>query len=83
MKEEVNLDVPKSPWHLSRAIQRFYRFYNYERHPEGLGNVTPADSYFGRAEGILARWKALKARTREESAKRYRTSRRQQHTKNP
>jgi transposase InsO family protein len=78
MEEQVNLHVYDSPWQLRRAIDRFYRFYNYERYHESLGNVTPADVYFGRAEGILARRKALKARTMDERRRRYRASRRQE-----
>ena len=31
MKEEANLHVRESPWQLERAIDRFYRFYDYER----------------------------------------------------
>jgi hypothetical protein len=73
-KEEVNLDLYESPWRLSRAIDHFYRFYNYERYHEALGNVTPADVYFGRTEPILTRRKALKTRTMEERRQRYRAS---------
>ena len=72
MKEAVNLEVPESPWTLSRTIDRFYRFYNYERYHEALGDVTPADVYFGRDREILARRKALKSRTLEERRERYR-----------
>ena len=78
MKQAVNLHVYYSPWQLSRAIDRFYRFYNYQRYHESLGNVTPADVYFGRAEAILARRKVLKACTMEERRCRYRTSRKQE-----
>ena len=71
MKEVVNLHVYDSPWDLARAIDSFYRFYNYERYHESLGNVTPADVYFGRAEEVLAKRKVKKARTMKERRRRY------------
>lgn len=71
MKEVVNLHVYDSPWDLARAIDSFYRFYNHERYHESLGNVTPADVYFGRAQEVLARRKARKDRTMKERRRRY------------
>ncbi len=71
MKEVVNLHVYESPWDLERAIDEFYRWYNYERPHESLGNVTPADVYHGGAEEKLARRKELKTRTMVERRARW------------
>jgi transposase InsO family protein len=71
MKECVNLHVYDNPWQTARAIDRFYRYYNYERYHEALGNVTPADVYFGRAEAILERRREIKAQTMQRRRKRY------------
>lgn len=78
MKEVVNLHVYESPWDLERAIDKFYRWYNYERPHESLGNVTPADVYFGRAEKVLARRERIKERTMAERRARYERWKRKQ-----
>ena len=38
-------------------------YYNHQRHHESLGNVTPADVYFGRAKEVQSRRKEIKRRT--------------------
>lgn len=50
------------PSELKEAIRAFVEYYNYWCYHEGLGNVTPADVYFARKDGILARRKKVKQR---------------------
>jgi hypothetical protein len=47
-------------------------YYNHQRYHESLGNVTPADVYFGRTKEVPSRREEVKCRTLE--------ARRRQHT---
>jgi hypothetical protein len=51
---------------LRRAIAEFIEFYNHRRYHEGIGNVAPADVYYGRRETILKRREEQKRVTLDE-----------------
>ncbi len=53
------------PGALEQAIGDFIDHYNNHRYHESLGNLTPADVYFGRAESILRQRKEIKQQTIE------------------
>ena len=55
--------VYTSPEQLRAAMAEFIEFYNPRRYHEGIGNVTPADVYYGRREEILKRRKEQKQQT--------------------
>jgi len=63
LKARLNLLVFTSPEALRAAMGEFIEFYNYHRYQEGIGNVTPADVYFGRREEILKPRKEKKQET--------------------
>ena len=63
LKGEINQLPHDLPSGLKEAIEKFIEFYNHRRYHEALGNVTPADVYFGRREDILARRKEVKNKT--------------------
>jgi RNA-directed DNA polymerase len=63
MKARLNLLVYTSAESLERAMIEFIGFYNHRRYHEGIGNVTPADVYYGRREGILKRREEQKQQT--------------------
>jgi len=63
IKGEINLVPHDMPSELRQAVEAFVEYYNHQRYHEALGNVTPADVYFGRKDGILARRKEAKQKT--------------------
>ena len=61
----MSADAGHVPGALEEAIAAFVEHYNHQRYHESLGNLTPADVYFGRAETILSQRKEIKAKTIE------------------
>ena len=51
------------PGDLERQVAAFIDQYNHARYHESLGNLTPADVYFGRGEGILLERESIKRQT--------------------
>ena len=63
LKGEISQVPYEMPSELRQAIKPFVEYYNHQRYHEALEDVTPADVYFSRKEGILARRKEAKQRT--------------------
>lgn len=53
MKNILLLDNYYLPGELECRIGEWVKYYNERRYHEGIGNVTPADKYQGRAEKVL------------------------------
>jgi hypothetical protein len=66
LKAHMNLMVYTSPDELRRTMQAFIDYYNHRRYHGAIGNVTPADVYYGRREEILRRRAEQKQRTIEQ-----------------
>jgi putative transposase len=45
------------------AMASFVDCYNYQRYHKTLGNVTPADGYYGRPEEVLAQREEMRLQT--------------------
>jgi putative transposase len=71
MKSVVKLDVYYSPAELEQAIANFVYYYNYQRYHESLGNVTPADMYFGRYTTVTTQRERIKQRTLQQRCEHY------------
>ena len=65
LKNRILLENYYLPGALEQAIGEFIDHYNQHRYHESLGNLTPADVYFGRADTILRRRKEIKRKTIE------------------
>jgi putative transposase len=65
LKNRILLENYFLPSDLERQIEAFVEHYNHRRHHESLGNVTPADVYFGRASAIIEQRERIKRQTIE------------------
>ncbi|SDK61211.1 integrase core domain-containing protein, partial [Aliiruegeria lutimaris] len=63
MKNRVLLENYYMPGDLERQIEAFVEHYNNHRYHESLGNLTPADVYFGRGAQILSMREEIKKQT--------------------
>lgn len=63
LKNRVLLENYYFPGDLEHQIAAFIDTYNHHRVHESLGNVTPADAYFGRQAAILERRRKIKEAT--------------------
>ncbi len=60
LKNRVLLENYYLPGDLEPAIADFVERYNHRRYHESLGNLTPADVYFGRDRAIIDRRRKIK-----------------------
>ena len=65
LKNHILLENYFLPGDLEAQIEAFIEHYYHQRYHESLGNVTPADAYFGRDKAILAERARIKRITIE------------------
>jgi putative transposase len=63
LKNRILLEHSYLPGDLESRIGAFIEYYNHQRYHESLGNLTPADVYFGRGPSIINRRKRIKEKT--------------------
>jgi putative transposase len=63
LKNRILLENYYLPSELEAAIELFVAHYNHLRYHESLGNLTPADVYFGRGQTILIERERIKRQT--------------------
>ena len=63
LKNRILLENYFMEGELEAAIAAFIDYYNHRRYHESIGNLTPADVYFGRGETILAERRRIKHQT--------------------
>ena len=65
LKNRILLENYYLPGDLEAQIDAFVAYYNHRRYHESLGNLTPADVYFGRGQTILIKREKIKRQTIE------------------
>ena len=63
LKNRILLEHYYLPGELEAQVARFVDHYNHRRYHESLGNLTPADVYFGRGQAILLERERIKRQT--------------------
>jgi transposase InsO family protein/transposase-like protein len=63
LKNRILLENYYLPGDLENQIGAFVDYYNNHRYHESIGNVTPADAYYGRATAIIRRRQKIKKLT--------------------
>ncbi len=74
LKNRILLQNYFFPDDLKAQIEAFVDHYNHQRYHESLGNLTPGDVYFGRAQTILLQRERIKRKTIETRRLQYRKS---------
>jgi transposase InsO family protein len=72
LKNRILLENYYLPGDLETQIDAFVEHYNHQRYHESLGNLTPADVYFGRGQTILLKRERVKRKTIEHRRLQYR-----------
>jgi len=65
LKNRILLENYYLPGDLEAHVGAFVEHYNHQRYHESLGNLTPADVYFGRSQTILLQRARVKRKTIE------------------
>jgi hypothetical protein len=63
LKNRIFLEHYYLPGDLEARIDAFVAHYNHRRCHESIGNLTPADVYFGRGQTILLQREWIKRKT--------------------
>ena len=63
LKNRILLEHYYLPGDLEAQIDEFVGHYNHRRYHESLGNLTPADVYFGRGQTIMLKRERIKRKT--------------------
>ncbi len=74
LKNRILLENYYLPGDLEAKIDAFVAHYNQQRYHESLGNLTPADVYFGRGQTILLERERIKRTTFEQRRFQHRQS---------